>query len=486
MSCKDTIAQQYLIESIIQVFPDEFHLAALEDLLATTSQLQAGVDNKAILVALMNRLAAFAKAEPASIPSDMDMLAIFQSHVSSLATGNLELSALLDLQVALVNFALGLAPDRLDFVDLTFASVAATLTASNTTYVQGKARDAMVSLLRTPMLSNGKPLEVLALANYAPLMAYLPLASRREVATLVARLTVSGAASISSAQEVDALLSFLQPLVKDVVEDGAGEEGEGGEDEDDFEAGQHLVASLIHRFHNPDTQLLYQMYLVARKHFGQGGPRRIKHTLVPLVFRAMMLARAINKAHAASGDQDPPLLPCKKVLGFVLETIKGLASSEACWALRLLLQGAQCANECNEDKIAYEFVSQVTKPAPHTCTRLPRAPHTLAPAHTCTPLPRPPRRSPLTRALAETQARIPLWCMCAGVAAVRRRHFRFQVADGSGAHVCSHHLPAPHSRPGRLRHPHHKLDQACRPPAQEARPVPCCILVLAAFLEPAC
>ena len=70
------------------------------------------------------------------------------------------------------------------------------------------------------MLSNGKPLEVLALANYAPLMAYLPLASRREVATLVARLTVSGAASISSAQEVDALLSFLQPLVKALIDTG--------------------------------------------------------------------------------------------------------------------------------------------------------------------------------------------------------------------------------------------------------------------------
>jgi len=33
-------------------------------------------------------------------------------------------------QVALVNFALGFAPDRLDFVDQTLASVAATLVAA--------------------------------------------------------------------------------------------------------------------------------------------------------------------------------------------------------------------------------------------------------------------------------------------------------------------------------------------------------------------
>jgi len=97
------------------------------------------------------------------------------------------------------------------------------------------------------------------------------------------------------------------------------------------------------------------MYVVARKHFGQGGPKRIKHTLVPLVFRAVMLARTIKQLEAA---ETPPAVASKKVLGFVLETIKGLASTEPASALRLFLQGAQCANECGEDKIAYEFVSQ--------------------------------------------------------------------------------------------------------------------------------
>jgi len=181
ISCKDTIAQQYLMECIIQVFPDELHLRTLDDLLATCGQLQAGVDTKAILVALMNRLAAFAKAEPAAIPSDVDMLAIFHSHVSTLKDGNLDLTAILDLQVALVNFALGFAPDRLDFVDQTLVSVAETLVNAKVTTLQGKAGDAMVALLKTPMLSNGNPLTILALPNYGGLMAYLPLDSRLEV-----------------------------------------------------------------------------------------------------------------------------------------------------------------------------------------------------------------------------------------------------------------------------------------------------------------
>ena len=65
--------------------------------------------------------------------------------------------------MGLVNLALGFAPDRLDFVDQTLASVAQRLVQANMTSVTGKARDALVQLLKTPMLSNGKPLEICAL-----------------------------------------------------------------------------------------------------------------------------------------------------------------------------------------------------------------------------------------------------------------------------------------------------------------------------------
>jgi hypothetical protein len=36
---------------------------------------------------------------------------------------------------------------------------------------------------------------------------------------------------------------------------------------------------------------------------GQGGPKRIKHTLVPLVFRAIMLARTIKQVHTLKARQ---------------------------------------------------------------------------------------------------------------------------------------------------------------------------------------
>jgi vacuolar protein sorting-associated protein 35 len=58
--CRDTMAQQYLMECIIQAFPDEFHLQTLEQLLNTTSNLNPDVDIKNIFISLMEKLSKYA------------------------------------------------------------------------------------------------------------------------------------------------------------------------------------------------------------------------------------------------------------------------------------------------------------------------------------------------------------------------------------------------------------------------------------------
>lgn len=42
VNCKDDLAQFYLMDCIIQVFPDEYHLQTLETLLSAFPQLQVG------------------------------------------------------------------------------------------------------------------------------------------------------------------------------------------------------------------------------------------------------------------------------------------------------------------------------------------------------------------------------------------------------------------------------------------------------------
>ncbi|KAF9428272.1 Vacuolar protein sorting-associated protein 35, partial [Podila epigama] len=63
VSCKDVIAQEYLMEVIIQVFHDDFHLRTLGPFLSATAQLHPKVNVKQIVIALIDRLAAHAARE---------------------------------------------------------------------------------------------------------------------------------------------------------------------------------------------------------------------------------------------------------------------------------------------------------------------------------------------------------------------------------------------------------------------------------------
>ncbi|KAF8953768.1 Vacuolar protein sorting-associated protein 35 [Haplosporangium bisporale] len=70
VSCKDVIAQEYLMEVIIQVFHDDFHLRTLGPFLSATAQLHPKVNVKQIVIALIDRLAAHAAREADSNDDD--------------------------------------------------------------------------------------------------------------------------------------------------------------------------------------------------------------------------------------------------------------------------------------------------------------------------------------------------------------------------------------------------------------------------------
>lgn len=63
VQCRDVLAQEYLLEVITQVFPDEYHLHTLDQFLAAVSRLNPHVNVKAIVIGLMDRLSDYAERE---------------------------------------------------------------------------------------------------------------------------------------------------------------------------------------------------------------------------------------------------------------------------------------------------------------------------------------------------------------------------------------------------------------------------------------
>lgn len=88
VQCRDVLAQEYLLEGwdsdscalyshslimrlvITQVFPDEFHLNTLDQLLSAIARLNPHVNIKAIVIGLMDRLSSYAARESESEPQE--------------------------------------------------------------------------------------------------------------------------------------------------------------------------------------------------------------------------------------------------------------------------------------------------------------------------------------------------------------------------------------------------------------------------------
>jgi vacuolar protein sorting-associated protein 35 len=73
-----------------------------------------------------------------------------------------------------------------------------------------------------------------------------------------------------------------------------------GQDEEDFEEEQNLVARLVHHLCSNESEEQYRILLASRRHFGQGGPKRLRHTLPPLVFAGLHLVRQL----AGTGSEE--------------------------------------------------------------------------------------------------------------------------------------------------------------------------------------
>ncbi|KAJ9643856.1 retromer complex subunit Vps35 [Knufia peltigerae] len=63
VQCRDVLAQEYLLEVITKVFPDEYHLHTLDQMLSAIARLNPHVDMKKIVIGLMDRLSTYAQRE---------------------------------------------------------------------------------------------------------------------------------------------------------------------------------------------------------------------------------------------------------------------------------------------------------------------------------------------------------------------------------------------------------------------------------------
>jgi vacuolar protein sorting-associated protein 35 len=363
VSCKDTIAQSYLLDCTIQVFPDEFHLATLEPFLQSFPQLKEKVNVRTILEAMMNRLASYA-SNNGKIPDEVEAFRMFNSCITSLIEERKSMSVAdaLKLVTTLTDFSLRCYPSRMEYISHCLAMSTAILDksdfraqisslSSNNERSEDDTTVQIECLLNAPLAT--LDLRVLELPQYSKLMSFLPWGNWREVASSLLKSILKRSSKLTELEQVEQLFAIVKPLLRDAEgaapksqEDDEEEGRKGAPEDEQLRVEQVLVARTVHLMENDDTDILVRILASARNHFTNGGPQRMKHTLPALVVSSLRLARRVQarEKRFAAGEGTAPQVSSRKIFQFIIEVITGLATAHPDVSLKLFLLAAQVSS----------------------------------------------------------------------------------------------------------------------------------------------
>ncbi|KKK23634.1 hypothetical protein AOCH_002767 [Aspergillus ochraceoroseus] len=287
VQCRDVLAQEYLLEVITKVFPDEFHLHTLDLLLSAIARLNPHVDLKKIVIGLMDRLSSYAAREAESSidldtktqkeeeavtklledlkvsdepkdkkPEDAPTSAPAKENgVEQTSEGtedskptegpapngasnsgktrvpaDVKLLAIQDtmaLLVSLVNLALNTYPNQLEYVDqvLDFATKQTAEYTDHADLHSAPTQQNLLHLLTAPLRSYVSIFTALALPHYLSLLASQSYPTRRSVAGEIARSLLKNQTLVTTTENLDRVLQALKVLIKEGTQQGAGYPG---------------------------------------------------------------------------------------------------------------------------------------------------------------------------------------------------------------------------------------------------------------------
>ena len=298
IACHDPLAQAYLMDCIIQVFPDEFHIQTLEVLLSVCPKLREKVNVRTILQSIIDRLANYyadelllndeKDTEGVKTSVMLDSFHMFDECVMSVFKARgLKLTAreAIRLQGALLDFCLKCYPGRLDLIDHCLGTCASALRGEIgvgavspetgdivSTPVPMALDDVAVRELEK-MLS--LPLEelslrVLGLTHYSGLLSLLPGESSKTVAVSLLETLDSSGERLTDSKELDQLFSIMSPLIR----------------ENTKSSNYTLVTKVIFLIDNENPDVHFELLFKAKRHLAAGGN---SSNFIPLFYATLKL-----------------------------------------------------------------------------------------------------------------------------------------------------------------------------------------------------
>jgi vacuolar protein sorting-associated protein 35 len=242
----DPLAQAYLIDCIVQVFPDEYHIETMPILLAACPKLRDKVNIRTILQSLMDRLANYLADEELLDEEDSnqvkrnmanDSFRMIDECVQSVYNARgpkLQAKEVIRLQTSLLSFSMKCYRGNLEQITLCLDNCVVALQ-------QARANQALMQEARAQNFDPNAPrvlpqleqvatkelekllsipldelaLGVLTLDHYANLIGFLPWANRRQLALTMLEAVNKAGTSPESVKEIEELFSVIAPVLRD-------------------------------------------------------------------------------------------------------------------------------------------------------------------------------------------------------------------------------------------------------------------------------
>jgi vacuolar protein sorting-associated protein 35 len=356
INCKDVMAQEFLMDCIIQAFSDEFQIGTLELYLNALTQLNERVSLQKLLTALLQRLSRFGQSllegtislrdltdQECGLQRLQSLFPLISSTIQDIIVSkNLTLQNSIVFYSTLLSYISIIHTDRLDYIDTVLKNAIDILRSRRDEYQEQHKvlNGALLALISAPI--QFLKLRFFELQHVAPLFTLLSNTTKRtlgfttcqallasqhvtkkdkdEEGAEKAPVPVATTVSIAEVGVADAVFSLLLPLIrndgdeegndnvnsdgtKDPIQyndDGTPKKDTGNLENYQLEQNFTLVSRVLHLINDTNIEIYFKMLITARKYLGQGIPSSLSLTLPTLLALSYKLAQRIYAIEQAA------------------------------------------------------------------------------------------------------------------------------------------------------------------------------------------
>lgn len=355
VQCRDVLAQEYLLDVIIQVFPDEFHLQTLDQFGDVILQFNQNVDISKIVNELATRLLGYKEREKEQqLKVEVNLFQKFWDFLEKLRKSSWQLSpvVLSSILINISKLSITFYPDALENVNQIFILA---LEEFNRSTNELEEKDAQLEenwklLLLTPLQEYTDLNQVLQ-EPFKQFLIAQPLPTQREIAVAIMETMIRTRLQISDPEMVDKIFDALQVVVSPTAK-SATHNALFGEEKPERE--QELLGCFLHQLYSKDPKVHFKVLQTAANHLAG---HNVKSTYPTLIYQTWLILR---KAYLLMDYAPLEKEVLVEMFKFLIRLIKSLCDLQEkdffhnC--IVYFLESAKMSDQLELNSITYDFI----------------------------------------------------------------------------------------------------------------------------------